>query len=240
MNKAKIHLFFIPGLNQNPESFSLLAKFLQESLFQKDIETDFSIYEYREDLELSKRLHDLKNRISEIQNQGHEVIPIGFSLGSLLLSLAQSKQHLNFKKSIYLSPAFFIPKHSYVPKYLFKALPLKSLVSFQSPEYANKRFTSRSLYQNLYDGLSEFDPDQLLSLSHAKLIVVSPKDELVDSKKMKKAFLGKENIEVVPFSFKPKIYPYSRHLLFCPKNMSEEAFENLLRTVGKFLIRESN
>lgn len=225
-------ILLIHGLNNNLAGFEALKKALEAFGFDTELITLPGHKDDREEaFHAEKGLEIFGNNLMPFVERPYVVI--AFSQGArYFLKWLNQTNHPRPLAQVFLSPAFFIKKPkqlSFLSRYLPQKMKIPSLAPKELRRYPYlfigeyKALFAKSLGENELRFLKQIQT----------LILIDPKDEVVDAKVLKN-FCGDQ----VQWVKREKILKKSfghHHILFHPDYFKEDEWEKFLLTIHQFL-----
>ena len=223
-------LVFIHGLNNNSSSFGPLMEHFKNLGY----ETEFIVLpghgnDRKSITNMEAALKSFNKSMEHLKDKPYHVI--AFSHGALYLELWLNRHKPNPPiKKILLAPALFIRRYKLV-RWLFTILPSFFMVKSFSPKNLRRyqAVTARE-YRILMDGIEVYQGPRE-SIDVPGLILIDPKDELVDAQKLKM------NLENVNFIERPRLRNGLglHHIIFHPDYFTKEEWKEFTRKIEIFL-----
>lgn len=233
--KKKNKLVIIHGFNNNEDSFVPL----RERLHALGWETHFLTLpchgKNRNEADtFEEALASFDRSLKPLSENDYGVI--AFSQGGLYFQLWLDKfrEHKRPKGQVLLAPALYIHRHRLIES-ITSVLPSFFHIKSFSPKFMRRYESLRIVeYRLLTGGIRAYqqtNPDFLIPT----LLLIDPKDELVDAGKIKEKFAGKK----VSFEFVMRDYlkkgPGCHHILFHPDYFSAEDWNQFTGKIDRFL-----
>ena len=234
-NKNKIIL--IHGANNNLEAFYPLKE-------------EFERMGHKVELvvlpghgEIRKEAPDFKSAFSHfnqtmlaLTNEPYSVV--AFSQGALYFQLWLQKHQENLPlKQILLAPALYIHRQNFLYK-LIQKLPTGLFIKSLAPRKFRRYQTFRIWeYRILLESMNTFHRHKK-ALKVPSLILIDPKDEMVDAKKLEKELASDPNVK-----FKLWVRDYIRrgltyhHILFHPDHFQKDDWQSFMKEIEDFLYK---
>jgi pimeloyl-ACP methyl ester carboxylesterase len=219
LSNSSLKLILLHGLNNNLDCFFPLRDALNERGFDCVLVT---LPGHGDDRDLGRNLssaiEDLDRQLQPHLQEPYYVV--GFSMGALLFQVwLEEKKRLPPKSQILLAPALKIKRMKIVSalmRLLPGSLPLKSFM----PEHGRRRSALYVWeYRTLIEGILAFK-DRFLAPT---LILIDPKDELVDAQALKRLHSNTVFVE------RPQLKGAGHHhLLFHPDYFTPEQWKDFL------------
>lgn len=163
-------------------------------------------------------------------------VVVAYSLGALFFEnwLIGRTENLPLKQ-VLLAPCLYLRREKLVRQIIGKLLPFIPIPSIAPPDIKLYKSLFVWEYRNLLGGLSRFQ--SCLDKIHVPtLILIDPKDELIDADKLKSEWQKKNSGEVF-FLERPgqKWGPSNHHILFHSKYFTPAEWEMYLLKIENFL-----
>ena len=221
-------IVIIHGMNNNCEIFEPLANEFR----QRGFEAQFIVLPGHLDkkLELSGD-EALKLFVEEFNAKIRPPYTVlAYSQGGLYFELALNAGLIPKPlKAIYLAPAFFVRNDRFI-NFLLPYFPrhyrMKSLAPIEVARYDHMLIHEYATLMDKTKKLREYKIDS----SVPRLILVDPKDELVDPQRIKAEY-PKETI-LFPRKLKVK---FRHHVIFHPKYSSKSEWEEMMKKIFEFV-----
>lgn len=216
LSQTRPRILFIHGLNNNHDSFKPIIQHFESRGF----ETEFLVLPGHDDKRQKAGSFDnslaiFDQKMKSLGDKPYYVI--AFSHGALYLQLWMEKNPTNKPlKQALLAPALYTHRQSMV-RSLLRMLPSFLWVkSFSPKEFRRYEFLTVSEYRMLLQGMVNFHKRQK-SFQIPTMVIIDPKDELVDAATLKEEVEKKNDINVI---FYERSYLQkglgSHHILFHP------------------------
>lgn len=228
-------IVFFHGLNNNSDSFAPIMQFFKS----KGFETELVVLPGHGDIRTEAR--EFKSSLGVFDQKmkalgDRPYYAIAFSHGALYLQLWMEKNPANRPiKQVLLAPAFFTHRQEFVRR-IFNALPSFFLIkSFSPKNFRRYEFLTVSEYRTLIQGMMTLQklgrPFRIPTM-----VLIDPKDELVDAKTLK--------VEIEQRNDGQKVIFYERdylkkglgchHLLFHPDYFSEHDWKDFTQRIERY------
>lgn len=228
-------IILIHGLNNNLESFYGMRDYFISLGFEVNMIRLPGHDETREDMfSYDRAVEVFHNRISPLSDSPY--IVVAFSLGALYYELWEQNHKARAVKKLYLAPAFAI-KNLGLIKRLVEFLPSEFPIRSFMPKFArNRSFLFIKEYKILLQGVEDFS--QNFSVSGDALILLDPKDELVDSGYILKNWKNHQQIQIINRPYLKKLRGH-HHMIFHPDYFSEVDWRNFQNLLEDFILPKS-
>ncbi|MFP5384556.1 MAG: alpha/beta hydrolase [Bacteriovoracia bacterium] len=230
-------IVFFHGLNNNPECFGPLIKHFENQGHETELVILPCHGEDRKEARNAKeaiRIFDRK--MKELKEVPY--VAIGFSHGALYLQLwlEQNQEHKPLKQ-VLLAPALYIRRQKLIEKAL-KILPASFIIKSLSPKpFRRYEILSAWEYNILVQGMLTYQKIRG-AFRIPSMVLIDPKDELVDASKLKRE-LEKNNpkftVHFLERSYLKKGLG-SHHILFHPDYFNEKDWKSFLHKLESFLL----
>lgn len=162
---------------------------------------------------------------------------VAYSLGALFFSnwLIGRKENLPLRM-VFLAPALYLRKEKWIRKIIGSLHPKLPIPSIAPRDIMLYKTLFVWEYRNLLSGIERFqnskEPVQVPSL-----VMLDPKDELIDAERLKSEWQKKTPGSEVIFLERPqqKWGPSNHHILFHSKYFTGQEWEFYLQTIEQFL-----
>jgi hypothetical protein len=201
-------IVIIHGMNNNCEIFEPIA----DEFRQRGFDTQFIVLPGHLDKKLQLSGDEALKLFVDVFNAKIQspYTVIAYSQGALYFELTLNSGLIPKPlKAIYLAPAFFVRNERFI-KFLLRHMLIH--------EYATLMDKIRKLAEHKIDS------------SVPRLILVDPKDELVDPRKIKARYPN----ETILFPRRLKLR-FRHHVIFNPKYLSKAEWEGMMKTIFEFL-----
>lgn len=228
-------IILIHGLNNNLESFYGMRDYFISLGFEVNMIRLPGHDENREDMFLYERaMRVFDERVSPLTEDPY--IVMAFSLGALYYELWEKKNGVKASKKLYLAPAFAI-KNLALIKRLVEFLPSEFPIRSFMPKFArNRSFLFIKEYKILLQGVKDFS--QNFEVSGDVLILLDPKDELVDSGYILKNWKNHDQIQVINRPYLKNLRGH-HHMIFHPDYFSDVDWKNFQNLLEDFILPKS-
>lgn len=226
-------LIILHGLNNNSSTWNEFEAAMRERGFENIVRITLPRHgEIRDEgrtfeEELKKFDEKMRPHVQE------PYVVVAYSLGALFLEnwLIGRAEHLPHKQ-VLLAPCLYLRNESVIRKImkvLHAELPIPSIAPRDIFLY---KFLFVWEYRNLLGGLSRVQP-AIASVKVPSLVIIDPKDELIDAEKLKREWKAGEVI----FLDRPdqKWGPSNHHILFHSKYFSRAKWDFYLKKIETFL-----
>ena len=222
-------LVFIHGLNNNLVAFGPLMDHFKNLGFETELIVLPGHGNDRKSITNLEGALESFNR-SLMHLKGQPYYAVAFSHGALYLELWLNKYqtHPPIKK-ILLAPALHIRRYKLL-RWIFTLLPSFFMVkSFSPKDLRRYQVVTAREYRILMDGIETY---QNISDGNVPgIILIDPKDELVDAQKLQKLLKNVEFIERPNLKNGLGLH----HIIFHPKYFTNEEWRNFTRKIEIFL-----
>jgi esterase/lipase len=224
-------IVFIHGLNNNASAFQPLMDVFRRSGYEVELVILPGHGENRREASSYKNAKRIfEERMSLIASPPY--MAIAFSHGALYLEqwILNNSEKAPLRR-VLMAPAFAIRYQKLLNHILF-FLPSFTFIKSLSPKVLRRyNMLMVSEYRVLLKGIEEFQ-EKKIAFTGNTLILIDPKDELVDAQKLK------NEINEVQFWDRPylKKRPGQHHVLFHPNYFSEKDWDLFIKKIQDFLV----
>jgi alpha-beta hydrolase superfamily lysophospholipase len=237
-----VKIIIIHGLNNNLEGFLPLAQSLNSLGYATDILCLPGHGDNRQEAKSdAEAMRCFDQRMQELIKEPYSVI--AFSQGALYLQLWLDKNPSSLPQSqILLAPALFI-RHFEFLNGLMSTLPKFFYLLSQTPKKL-RRYNQLYVweYRNLFRKAKQYQEIDK-SMKVTTLILIDPKDEVVDAKKLKQELdNGKSGARIEYFERKylRGKRPGKYHILFNPEYFNPSDWKSFISRIDEFLKETSS
>lgn len=226
-SSQKLKVILIHGMNNSSVAFNPLM----EELSLKNFDITFITLPGHQGVKEEFHFEEALNLFAKAFNDKarEEYAVIAYSQGALYFELAERKKLIKSpKKALYLAPAFSLKNEFLIRKFiglLPSKLPIKSFAPREIALYPHMLVHEyRTLFAKVHE-LRKFNASEF-----SRLILIDPKDELVDSKRI----LAEYPKETLLF---PRVLSekFRHHLLIHPNYFSSEEWNKLIKMISEYL-----
>lgn len=233
----KTKIVFIHGMNNTSHCFASFNDHFKHLGFETEYVTLPGHGDDRfENTSIKRALGHFDRSMKKYENTPYVVI--AFSQGALYLQLWMEKNppHKPLKQ-VLLAPALAIQRFSLIKtisEFLPASFPIKS---FTHKKFRRFGFLRIHEYRTILEGITTYQKIQK-SLKVPSLVIVDPKDELIDTKKLKEdleKFNPGLNVDLIERTYLNGKQLGSHHYLFDRDYYSKEDWIKITRKVEAFL-----
>lgn len=223
-------LVIFHGLNNNPQGFEQLCEEFRARGFMVEMVILPCHGDKRDEASNDREaLRVFSEKMKQFE--GQDYVAIAFSHGALYLQLWLEKNLPHKpKRQVLLAPALAIRKQALIVKALAVIPPAMHIMSLQPKVFRRYNTLSAREYSILVQGILTWQKLRA-KLRIPSLVLIDPKDELVDAQKLR------EQYPVTEFLERPYLKKGlgAHHILFHPDYFERDEWQKLISKIDSFL-----
>jgi alpha-beta hydrolase superfamily lysophospholipase len=229
-------LIILHGLNNNSHTWDEFENVMQERGFRT---VRITLPGHGEKRDVGRSFSEtLKHFDHTLQPHVQEpYIVVAYSLGALFFSnwLIGRKENLPVRM-VFLAPALYLRKERWIRKIISSLHPRLPIPSIAPREIMLYKTLFIWEYRNLLEGIERFQHSKD-SVQAPALLMLDPKDELIDAERLKSEWEKKNPGSEVLFFERPeqKWGPSNHHILFHSKYFTANEWDLFIGKIERFL-----
>jgi alpha-beta hydrolase superfamily lysophospholipase len=230
-------LIILHGLNNNSSTWDEFERAMKERGFTDTVRITLPGHGEKRD-EGRTFVETLVKFDEKLRPHIHEpYVVVAYSLGALFFEnwLIDSTENLPLKQ-VLLAPCLYLRREKLTRQIIHSLHPRLPIPSIAPRDIMLHKSLYVWEYRNLLSGIERFQNDND-PIKVPSLVIIDPKDELIDAPRLKKAWPKKAPDSEVFFLERPlqKWGPSNHHILFHSKYFTPEEWEKYLSLTENFL-----